>query len=76
MTVTAAVSRTVPAPVLLGRDVPELKELILVDREEPPLQDPEPVLAVTTRAEAKQQLEGERKKDLLTKRPRQWPHQR
>ena len=64
MVVTAAVSRTLPASVLLGRDVPKLKELILGNGEEQPLQDPEPVLAVTTRAEAKRQLEREREEDL------------
>ena len=53
MTVTVAISRTLPASVLLGRDVLKLKELILGNREEQPPQDPEPVLAVTTRAEAK-----------------------
>ena len=49
--VKAGVSPTLPVPVLLGRDVPELKQLL---EEEPP--EPDDVLAVTTRAQS-QRLE-------------------
>ena len=63
LTLTAAVSKTLPAALLLGRDAPELLTL-LGNREEKGTTDPvgmDHVLAVTTRAQAAQRKqEGER----------------
>ena len=63
LTLTAAVSKTLPAAVLLGRDAPELITL-LGSREEKGTADPvgmDHVLAVTTRAQAAQRKqEGQR----------------
>ena len=56
--VEAAVSTTLPVSVLLGGDVPELKELIgsnMPSRQT----DAEDVMVVVTRAQAKRQLEEE-----------------
>ena len=59
LSVQAAVSKTLPAAVLLGRDVPELMTLLGTQTAEPTNNDPPLVLAVTTRAQAKQQLQEE-----------------
>lgn len=52
--VRAAVSETLPMDVLLGTDVPELGKLLGMNVEQ------SDALAVTTRAQAKQQAESER----------------
>ena len=51
--VEAAVSETLPVAVLLGRDVPELTQLLGAKDES---QEPEEVMVVVTRAQARQQL--------------------
>ena len=54
--VEAAISDTLPMPVLLGTDVPELKALLTGDLK-PPTQQTDEALVVTTRAMAKKQEE-------------------
>ena len=56
--VEAAVSTTLPASVLLGGDVPELKQLIGNNMQSRPT-DAEDVMIVVTHAQAKRQLEEE-----------------
>ena len=54
--IEAAISDTVPMPVLLGTDVPELKAFLTGDLK-PPTQQTDKALVVTTRAMAKKQQE-------------------
>ena len=54
--VEAVVSETLPGAVLLGRDVPELTQLLGAKDES---QEPEEVMVVVTRAQARQHLEEE-----------------
>ena len=56
--VEAAISDTLPMPVLLGTDVPELKALLTGDLK-PPAQQTDEALVVMTRAMAKKQEEEE-----------------
>ena len=64
--VKAAVSKTLPAAVLLGRDVPELMSL-LSNKTEDPEQEPSLVLVATTRAQARKQQQEEVETDGHTK---------
>ena len=61
LTVQAAVSKSLPAAVLLGRDVPELMTLLGTQRgtQKPTTGDPVLVLATTTRAQARTQQQEE-----------------
>ena len=58
LVVTAGVSRTLPVPMLLGREVPDMMQLLEEEDASPPEpQGPEPedVLAVTTRGQKRNQ---------------------